>query len=162
VAGVDPPVRGVGWLPVRSLVVGRVVVDGRGDGRVRPAPAGRGEEATVNEQPDEDRMRYRVAVVVFADVKGTDYGDAASGAAMAVRAAVSGQRMALPNDLPCPIADQTRFEGLDMSTRVVAVMDLGMAAGNGYLWTEPTRKAWSNYGEDRPDVARRTWTVEEP
>ncbi|GAB6901955.1 hypothetical protein [Kineosporia succinea] len=111
----------------------------------------------------DDRMRYRVAVVVFADVRGVDYVDATAGAVQAIRSALTdGFTKPVPVDLPNPYASEERFKDHDMSCRAVAVMDLGMAAGNGYLWTEPTARAWTNYGNDLPDIARRTWKVEEP
>jgi hypothetical protein len=36
--------------------------------------------------------------------------------------------------------------GNERSVRVVDVVGVGMAAGNGYLWTEPTTKAWRQAG----------------
>lgn len=39
-----------------------------------------------------------------------------------------------------------KFGKRELEVRVVDVMDVGRAAGNGYVWTEPTNTAWRNRG----------------
>ncbi len=39
-----------------------------------------------------------------------------------------------------------KFQKNLVEVRVVDVMDVGMAAGNGYLWTETTSKAYTQQG----------------
>ena len=99
------------------------------------------------EHPTEDPQRFRCAVVVFMDVRGVDQGDANNAAQRVVRHAVGeGDRGLLPATYPIPGTQHPRFEGADLSARVVEVMDLGVAAGNGFLWQMPTSKAWAQHG----------------
>lgn len=43
---------------------------------------------------------------------------------------------------PLPV----KFRDKVIEIRIVDVMDVGMAAGNGYLWTETTSKAYTQHG----------------
>jgi hypothetical protein len=36
--------------------------------------------------------------------------------------------------------------GNEHHVRIIGVVEAGIAAGNGYLWTEPTARAWHNAG----------------
>lgn len=45
--------------------------------------------------------------------------------------------------------------GVEHHIRIVDVMDAGIAAGNGYLWTAPTPKAWQ-YNEHHLNQKGRT------
>lgn len=86
--------------------------------------------------------RRRVAVVVLADVEAVDDMDAANAVSLAVRAKLAGSaRVSLPIELPIPLKRRATSR-----PGVVDVMDLGMAAGNGYLWTYPTHAAWRDRG----------------
>lgn len=97
-----------------------------------------------------DRTRHRVALVVFAECDGADYFDAAMGAQMSLNHALReggvlgrGYRV-----LPSP----PRPDGLAWETTVHKVMEVGMAAGNGYLWTAATGKAFPRPDEDEDDL----------
>jgi hypothetical protein len=80
---------------------------------------------------------HQVAVVVFIQARGVDERDAGNGAMMAVRQAWG------PGTL-LPVRSARGTENV----RVVDAMEVGMAAGNGYLWTEVTGKAFRQYEED--------------
>lgn len=45
-------------------------------------------------------------------------------------------------DTPLPV----KFQGKTLNINIVQVMDAGVAAGNGYLWTEVTPKAFRERG----------------
>lgn len=51
----------------------------------------------------------------------------------------SGKPPAKPRD---PVIGFTRPDGMGIYARVHQIMDAGMAAGNGYLWLQPTWKAF--------------------
>lgn len=87
-----------------------------------------------------ERQRHRVAVVVFVEAEGADERDAGNGAELAVRQALAGPRLGLPADITLKMANRP-----DEAMTVVDVMEVGMAAGNGYLWTRPTSKAFREY-----------------
>jgi hypothetical protein len=107
------------------------------------------------------RQRHRVAVVVFCETEGVDYHDAGTGAVMAIEHALNGgetgatghaalARVASGDDNP-PRVGFIRKDGLRVMADVHDVMEIGMAAGNGYLWTHPTRKAFPREGGLTPD-----------
>jgi hypothetical protein len=86
------------------------------------------------------REKHRVAIVVFAECEGADYHDAAVGAQMSLNhllreGGILGREF---KTLPSP----PRRDGHSWETTIHHVMEVGMAAGNGYLWTEPTSKAF--------------------
>lgn len=83
------------------------------------------------------RGKYRTVVVVFVTADGVDERDAGHAAVLAVRTALGGDQMRLPVALTRQMRDFT------IEAEVVDVQEAGMAAGNGYLWTRPTSKAWS-------------------
>lgn len=82
---------------------------------------------------------FDVAVVVFARAAGADASDAAHRVERAVQDAV-GQERPLPHR-------QDTVKG--RVVRFINVMEVGMAAGNGYLWTRPTIKAFRWLDESR-------------
>jgi len=86
------------------------------------------------------RETHRVAVVVFVEAEGIDERDAGSAAMLAVRQALAGPRLGLPADIILRMANRP-----DEALKVVDVIEVGMAAGNGYLWTRPTSKAFREY-----------------
>jgi hypothetical protein len=90
------------------------------------------------------RERFKVAVVVLVDCEGVDERDASNVAQVAVRAAITGDALA---SMPVEVAIPLR-KAVDRTVRVIDVMDLGVAAGNGYLWTSPTSRAWRDVGID--------------
>lgn len=82
-----------------------------------------------------DREKHRVAVVVFAEVEAVDHGEAAYIARRSVRAALA------DGGLPAEVGFDHR-SGQHLDATVHDVMDLGMAARDGYLWTTPTSRAY--------------------
>ena len=86
--------------------------------------------------------KVRVAVVVFAEVE-SDYKMDATDAAVIVdrviREAVTGSVM---NRLPHTVG-YDRPDGQHWDVTLTGLMELGMAAGNGYLWTKATNKMWN-------------------
>lgn len=90
----------------------------------------------------DDREEFRVPVTVFTTVRGVDFRDAAAIADVAVRTAI---RSAAVDDEPdCTLHVEHRRLGT-LKVRVHHVMETGMAAGNGYLWTEATPKAYREH-----------------
>lgn len=90
-----------------------------------------------------DLAKHRVAVTLFATVECVDGRDGGHILTYAVRHAL---RSALneAGHLPFESHNGTR------TIRVHDVMDTGMAAGNGYLWLEPTSKAFRETEEVAP------------
>lgn len=86
---------------------------------------------------DENRPWHRVAIVTFMEVQGVDPRDAAAGA-------VIGLNQALRPGTEVGFTHQNRSLGEGVM-RIVQHMEVGMAAGNGYLWTEPTSRAFRSY-----------------
>lgn len=86
---------------------------------------------------DDDRPWHRVAIVTFMELQGIDPSDAAGGA-------VIGMNQVLRPGTHVPFQHQNRSLGPG-EMRIVQHMEVGMAAGNGYLWTEPTSRAYRNY-----------------
>jgi hypothetical protein len=78
-----------------------------------------------------DLPLWRVGVVVFASTRAVDYTDAAHIVERAVQHAVGlGPRTVLLRP------------GMVREVHVADVIDMGMAAGNGYSMLLPTTKAW--------------------
>lgn len=98
----------------------------------------------------EQRMPlHRVAVTVFATVRAVDQHDADSVVEVAVRQALGTDRMRLPTLI------RARSAHSEADVLVHHVTETGRAAGNGYLWTEPTSKAFRERGgtEDPDEFA---------
>jgi hypothetical protein len=86
--------------------------------------------------------RTRIAVVVFADVSGE-----ASDAEHVVEYWVRQRLGPLDGtEHPVPLRDAS-----EVKVRVHNVTEVGVAAGNGYLWTEPTSKAYGMYEWQREE-----------
>lgn len=84
---------------------------------------------------------HRIAVTVFCTTRAVDYSDACSIAEMAVRHTLQGRRPGeVPKRLPADIALHIRGETIPV--QVHDVKETGIAAGNGYLWTQATPKAY--------------------
>jgi hypothetical protein len=90
------------------------------------------------------RETHRVAVVVFAECEGADYHDAAMGAQMSLNQFF--REHAEGDYKSWTIPSPPRKDGYKWDTTIHDVVEVGIAAGNGYLWTRPTRKAFP-----RPD-----------
>ncbi len=84
----------------------------------------------------EKRKLHRVAVVVFLEGPGVDARDAADGAVLALRRAIP--ENFIPHTHCDPDIGDEKFE-------VVQIMEAGMALGNGFLWAQPTSKAFTQF-----------------
>ena len=84
----------------------------------------------------------QVAVVVFCEVDTELEEDAEVIAALAVRRRLT--QTGAPNEWPADIS--TDAYGHHFPVRAVRAMEVGMAAGNGYLWTRVTAKAFREAG----------------
>lgn len=94
---------------------------------------------------DSELEEHRVAVTVFCVAPGVDEVDASLVAEAALRRVLTeatGTRVGHECVIEAPFRDFPRH------VRVVDVMDIGVAAGNGYLWTRPTGKAYRERGID--------------
>lgn len=78
-------------------------------------------------------QRHRVAITVFMEAPGADALDASYVAALAVRQAFGSR------NLKCHLRDQV------VPVTVAHVAETGAAAANGYLWTQPTAKAYREF-----------------
>lgn len=89
---------------------------------------------------DEPLPEHRVAITVFATTCAVDSLDAAHIATLAIRQAIAtaagNGSLAFPQAIPAKFRDESR------PVQVVGAMETGTAAGNGYLWTAPTSKAF--------------------
>lgn len=82
----------------------------------------------------------RVSITVFATVRAVDASDGAAIAQVAIRRALLAARTD-PAEfvVPCSMRDG------DRPVRIHTLMETGMAAGNGYLWTHATSKAYREH-----------------
>ena len=101
----------------------------------------------VDDRREEDgRDTYRVAVVLFAEAKGADRLDAAHGTSMAIKSALAQAGAETVHGVFHIETDgrATSYAPNDvyLVTDIYTVMDAGMALANGYLWCEPTRRAY--------------------
>ncbi len=79
--------------------------------------------------------RQRAAVTVFAEVNdAVDRRDAAGVVGHLIRQA-----------LPIGAKHEVDIQAGTWTVTIHDVIENGMAAGNGYLWTEPTSKAYTQY-----------------
>lgn len=82
--------------------------------------------------------KVRAAVVLFVDCEnGADGPDVAN----LVRIALH-QAGIMRDGLTAKWSD-----GRESHVRIIDTQEVGIAAGNGYLWTAPTSKAWQNRGQ---------------
>jgi hypothetical protein len=86
---------------------------------------------------NDELSEHRVPVTVFTTVRAVDYADASRVAEVAVRQALSNERLAA---LPLEIRFVSRDH--DVPVQVHHISETGIAAGNGYLWVEPTSRAY--------------------
>lgn len=96
------------------------------------------------------RETRRVAVVVFCEAPGVDDRDAGTLATIAVRKALGAGGRLGPDLEPITVTfynpDQTIRR--EPTVQPVDVMEVGLAAGNGYLWTRTTSKSFRENGRD--------------
>lgn len=83
---------------------------------------------------------FRVPVVVFTTVRAVDFTDAAFVASAAVRQSLRKQSI----DEVFTVVQMDHSKG-PIRVRVHAAMEVGIAGGNGYLWTAATSKAYREY-----------------
>jgi hypothetical protein len=93
---------------------------------------------------DENR---RVAVVLFVEVhdESADAGDAAHRAECGLKAALAGDAQVDYDDWKWRVSvkgNDSKFVPCDVNLTVHEFMEVGMAMGNGYLWSEVTCKAF--------------------
>ena len=89
------------------------------------------------DEPDPDLPEQRVAITVFATVRAVDCSDGAFIAQAAIRRALLDAR---PN--PDQFVVMSPLRRGAKPVHIHKVMETGMAAGNGYLWTQATSKAY--------------------
>src|SRR5436309_9023724 len=87
---------------------------------------------------------HRVAITVFTTAEGVDLGDASAIAKRAVWRA-----LAAANTNPDGWTIIAQFSDEPLPVQIHDVIDTGMAAGNGYLWLEPTAKAYHERRQPR-------------
>lgn len=100
-------------------------------------------EIQTNSELDE----YRVAVVVFTSVRAVDRLDARHIAEAAVSLVIRDAQRVHPGSSGEPCGELfmrrvSQSQNLCIPVQVAAIRELGVACGNGYLWVEPTAKAY--------------------
>jgi GDP-D-mannose dehydratase len=105
----------------------------------------------IDDRVTDGRSSYRVAVTVFAVVKGDNQLDASTKAVMAVKSAVAAAGTEEPAGVYSIQVDGNSSpfapRGSYAVTKVHAVMDAALALANGYLWCAPTGQAYDNTAE---------------
>lgn len=84
-----------------------------------------------------DLPEHRVAMVVFTTVRAVDELDGHGIVRHAIRSALKAE--SIDTDKVLLLA---RFRDAAVAVRVHDLVEVGTAAGNGYLWTRPTSKAY--------------------
>lgn len=95
----------------------------------------------------------RAAIVMFVEVhdESADAIDAAHRAEYGLKAALAGEASVEFSDWKWHIGvknQDSKHVPCDVNLTVHEVMEVGMAAGNGYLWTDITSKAYPRKGDD--------------
>lgn len=90
------------------------------------------------DEPNPDLPEQRVAITVFATVRAVDLVDAGFIAQAAIRRALLEVHRRDHEGLV--VMSPMRHGGVPV--RIHKLMETGMAAGNGYLWTQLTPKAY--------------------
>lgn len=91
---------------------------------------------------DDKDKTHRVGVLVFMNASGVDFADATNVACALIRDKLAD---GILNPLPVTLEFERR-DGVKFTGEVIQVMEVGMAAGNGYLWTNVTSKSWRERG----------------
>lgn len=112
-----------------------------------------GDGWAVDDRTSDGRSSYRVAVTVFAVVKGDNQLDASTKAVMAIKSAIATNGAEEPAGVyrvqidgnTSPFAPRGSYA----VTEVHAVVDTSIALANGYLWCVPTGQAYNTAGEGR-------------
>lgn len=89
---------------------------------------------------EDELPEIRVPITVFASVRACDFGDAAYIAIGAIRRAL--KTCSIESDHPALLTTHVQINGEWIDVHVHKLMETGSAAGNGYLWTEVTSKAY--------------------
>lgn len=86
--------------------------------------------------------KHKVAIVIFCEAEGVDELDASTVAERAIMFKLTdGKFRQAKLGITFGIEKKTTRD-----VTVVKAMDAGLAAGNGYLWTSPTSKAFREFG----------------
>jgi hypothetical protein len=88
----------------------------------------------------EELQEIRVPITVFASVRACDFGDAAYIAIGAIRRAL--KTCSIESDHPARLTTHVEINGEWINVHIHKLMETGCAAGNGYLWTETSAKAY--------------------
>ncbi|UKD50867.1 hypothetical protein L3Q65_00815 (plasmid) [Amycolatopsis sp. FU40] len=99
----------------------------------------------------ETMPEQRVAVTVFATVRGGDAQEAALVAQRALQQAFAAAANSLPR-VALPLEIPVKLPGGCETVRIVAMRETGAAARNGYLWVEPTPQAWQQAPDARSEA----------
>lgn len=86
-----------------------------------------------------DLPEHRVAMVLFTTVRAADKLDAQAVARHAIVSALNDSGVVRPYR---PATILVRFRDSEIPVQVHDVMDLGVAGGNGYVWIQPTNRAF--------------------
>jgi hypothetical protein len=106
-------------------------------------------------QDNADLPEFDVAVVVFTRVRAVDNLDASGIAERAIAGAVRDAMRVVHGTYHEPYGEiefrrLSRERNLRVPVVVTEVVHMGVANGDGYLHTEPTRKAYRRYEERHP------------
>lgn len=97
--------------------------------------------ANGGEQAEELPL-IRVPITVFASVRAVDEVDAGFIAVAAMRCAFKTSSI---QGYGAPLTIQVQLKGDWLPVHIHQLMETGMAAGNGYLWTHASSKAYRDY-----------------
>jgi hypothetical protein len=105
-------------------------------------------EEDLAENKVEDKLPWHdVAVVVFARAQGVDYFDASHVAQRAISESLMKNRSdSSSNGYKMSVLANFRDES--RTVEIHKLMEVGIAVGNGYLWTSPTKKAFPRQEDD--------------
>lgn len=114
---------------------------------------------SIDDRRSDARGVHRVAVTVFATARGHDRRQAAMAARMAVHSAIAGAGSKSTAGYTRVEVDGAVSRFAPSDTYVVVdvheVVDTGVALAGGYLWCEPTTKAFAETADFTPAVEDR-------
>lgn len=105
------------------------------------APLEAAEAATDGDETKELPL-IRVPITVFASVRAVDEVDAGFIATAAMRRAFKASSI---QGHGAPLTIQVQLKGDWLPVHIHQIMETGMAAGNGYLWTTASSKAYRDF-----------------
>jgi hypothetical protein len=89
-----------------------------------------------------DLPEHRVAMVVFTTVRAVDELDGHGIVRHAIRSALKTSSVEAPI-----LTVMARFRDGEVPVKVHDLVEIGTAAGNGYVWIKPTNRAFYSAGE---------------